>query len=71
MGAIVTWADGYGRWHASVPLSDSQNADARRARVAILAELEQRSGRHWDPGAVHITRYAVDYTANTAKYRET
>jgi hypothetical protein len=40
MEQIVTWADGYGVWHASVPIdSDSE----KRARDAILDELRIRS----------------------------
>lgn len=39
---VTTWADGFGIWHASVPLSGSRHKDALTARRAIIAELEQR-----------------------------
>lgn len=35
------WADGYGVWHASVPISTPQR-QARDARRLIWAELEAR-----------------------------
>lgn len=39
-GAVKTWADGFGRWYASVP---GDCADPRRrARDAIRRELEAR-----------------------------
>jgi hypothetical protein len=37
----VTWADGYGRWHASVSLAHGPSA-AHIARQAIREELRQR-----------------------------
>ncbi|MFD1716730.1 hypothetical protein [Georgenia deserti] len=37
--SVKTWADGYGRWYATVPVGP----DAReRARAAIVNELKQR-----------------------------
>ena len=39
---IETWADGLGRWHARVPVSGNENANARLAHAAILWELAQR-----------------------------
>jgi hypothetical protein len=54
----VTWADGFGRWHASVPLTDSPLRDALAARRAILAELQARA----PIGAnivIHVTRERV------------
>jgi len=53
-----TWADGFGVWHASVPISGSPMRDALTARKAILAELEARE-RHLDPSRVHVTREHV------------
>jgi len=38
----VTWADGLGVWHASVPMSGSRRKDAREARRAIRSELSAR-----------------------------
>lgn len=37
----TTWADGFGNWHASVPLSDPIT-EARQARAAIRAEMKAR-----------------------------
>lgn len=54
---ITTWADGYGVWHASVPLSGSRHKDALAARRAILAELRERG--HIDPSAIRVTRERV------------
>lgn len=51
-----TWADGFGIWHASVPLSGFPLSDALAARKLIIAELEQREGPNFDPRTVHVTR---------------
>jgi hypothetical protein len=64
-----TWADGFGRWHASVPLTANALADANRARALIIAELTEREGPHFDPSTVHVTRTAVTGHA-TATYSE-
>lgn len=67
---IVTWADGYGVWHASVPVdTDSE----RRAREAILDELRVRSHpSHMDFAYKHMT-VTLDRITNhgTVIYRET
>lgn len=42
------WADSFGRWHASVPISDSRNRDAHTARKAIRDALDERGERHPD-----------------------
>jgi len=66
---IQTWADGFGRWHASVPLSGSRAKDAAVARRAIQAELTERYAPNYDRGTLHITRWNV--TAHgTAHYGE-
>lgn len=39
---VITWADGYGTWHASVPLTDSPMLDAQSASKAIKEELVAR-----------------------------
>lgn len=57
--AVQTWADGFGRWHASVPLTNSRQRDAMAARKAIDAELEERLAPHYDPRALHVTRERV------------
>ena len=66
---VTTWADGYGRWWASVPLSGSRHRDAPRARRAIVAELEARGGPCFDASAVRVERAHVT-NHGTAKYRE-
>lgn len=47
--ANSTWADGYGRWHASVPLSGSWRKDAAAARKLIMDELFARSAPNVRP----------------------
>ena len=64
----TTWADGFGVWHASVPISGSPQRDVMLARKAILAELEQRV-RYLDPSRVHVTREHVT-NHGTAHYVE-
>lgn len=63
------WADGFGVWHASVPLTGSPHADALHARRLIIAELVQREGPNFDPSRVHVTREAVT-NHGTVKYKE-
>lgn len=72
MANVTTWADGFGIWHASVPLSGSPQRDAMAARKAILAELRMRYeawNRPLDASAVHVTRERVT-NHGTAIYRE-
>lgn len=65
---VTTWADGYGRWHASVPLSTNPRGDAMRARRAIRAEMEARD--EIGPGyRVRVARERVT-PHGTAIYRE-
>lgn len=66
---ITTWADGFGIWHASVPLTDNPEADADTARQAIIAELTPREGPGFAPARVQVTREMVT-NHGTAKYRE-
>lgn len=49
------WADGFGIWHASVPLSGSRQKDALAARSAIVTALAEREGPRFDPSRVHVT----------------
>lgn len=70
MNKVTTWADGFGRWHASVPLSDSRQRDAMTARRAILAELEERYAPNFDPRNFSVTREHVT-NHGTAIYVET
>lgn len=42
MNKVTTWADGYGVWHVSVPITDNRRKDAMTARRAIREELDAR-----------------------------
>jgi hypothetical protein len=64
-----TWADGFGRWHASVPLTDRPHADALRARKLIIDALTEREGPGFDPRRVHVTRERVT-NHGTVVYQE-
>ena len=66
---IETWADGFGVWRASVPLSGSASVDANKARKAIILALEERSERNFDPRSISVTRERVT-NHGTAVYRE-
>jgi hypothetical protein len=64
---VKTWADGFGVWHASVPLSGSASRDAMRARRQIRAELDARGvSEHY---RLRVTRERVT-NHGTAVYRE-
>ena len=63
------WADGFGVWHASVPLSGSRQRDAALARKMIRAELAERYAPNFDLRVVGVTRVTVGMLG-TAVYRE-
>lgn len=65
----TTWADGFGVWHASVPLSGSPRRDAMAAREAIRTELEARYAPNYDPSTLHVTRERITLHG-TVVYRE-
>ena len=71
MESIKTWADGFGTWHASVPITGDDAHDAATAHAAIVNELTQRQG----PLPVDYTRMRVVRTEltdfGTAQYKET
>ena len=67
MPKITTWADGFGIWHASVPLSGSRHKDAMTARKAILKELAARNVS--DDYRLRVTRERIT-NHGTAHYRE-
>ena len=67
MNKVVTWADGFGIWHASVPLSGSRHKDALAARKAIRDELTARGVSPDYP--LKVTREHVTFHG-TAHYRE-
>lgn len=65
---VTTWADGFGVWHASVPLGNGDEANI--AKAAILAELAQRgdarfAAEHMHVEAEHVTNHG------TVVFRET
>lgn len=72
---IDTWADGFGRFYARVPVSNDQKSDKRLARAAIIREINDR-------GPVKpVTRreikveeapdyYNTEYSGATITYRE-
>ncbi|MGH3499629.1 MAG: hypothetical protein ACRDQA_01815 [Nocardioidaceae bacterium] len=63
----TVWADKFGNWWASVPLSGSAARDARKARSAIHEQLAERSG---DPSTI-VVRVKLDHATNDAAiYRE-
>ena len=67
MNKITTWADGFGIWHASVPLSGSRHKDAMTARKAIRDEL---TARGVTPNYIlKVTRERIT-NHGTAHYRE-
>ena len=68
--ATRTWADGYGRWHATVPVSGHPLRDANRARRLIIGELSQREGSKFDPRAVHVTRGEFSHQDKVVEYVE-
>ncbi len=68
--ALRTWADGYGRWHATVPTSGHPLRDANRARRLIIDELSQREGSGFDPRTVHVTRGEFRQNDNVVEYVE-
>ncbi len=68
MNGTTTWADGLGRWHAAVPWTGCNQADAALARAAIQGELNAR-GEAGDGWRLHVKRYAVT-SDGTAEYGE-
>jgi len=66
---VKVWADGFGVWHASVPLDGSPATQAATARRLIRTALEERYAPNYDPRTLHVTR---ERTTNhgTAIYRE-
>lgn len=68
--ATRTWADGFGRWHASVPTSGHPLRDANRARRMIITELAQREGSTFDPRTVHVTRDHFRFNDAAVVYSE-
>lgn len=65
----TTWADGFGVWYASVPLTDKPRADAIKARKLIQEALTEREGPKFDPTAVHVTKERVT-NHGTVIYKE-
>jgi len=61
------WADGFGVWHAAVPISGSAGKDAAAARKLIRTELDARGVSASYP--LHVTREQIT-NHGTVKYRE-
>jgi hypothetical protein len=55
--APSTWADGFGIWHAAVPVTGNARADVATARRLIKDELVARSA----PDATPVFRIKVKY----------
>lgn len=53
------WADGFGVWHASVPITGSRQRDALAARRLIVEALSERYAPNYDPRTTHVTRERV------------
>ena len=51
---IGTWADGFGIWHARVPLNTDRRASKRLAKAAILFEIQLRQAAYCPPSAVKL-----------------
>lgn len=66
---VTTWADGFGNWHASVPLGASRQAEAREARRAIIAELSERYA-DYDARTLHVHRAGLPTNHGTVTYSE-
>lgn len=70
MPEITTWADGYGVWHASVPVSDDSESVAWDAIFLELAERANETSvtfaaKYMTVTSEHITNHG------TRVYRET
>lgn len=65
----AVWADNFGIWHASVPLSGSSQKDALAARKLIRAELTERYAPNYDPSTLHVTLERIT-GHGTAIYKE-
>lgn len=53
------WADGFGQWHASVPLQGSPTREALAARALIKAAIIARAPRGTIRPYFHVTRKGV------------
>lgn len=68
---VNAWADGFGNWHAVVPLSNDEKSNRQLAQAAILWQLNDRQP------AIRVTRKALpvrlvetNYVIQTAHYTE-
>lgn len=58
--SIKTWADGFGRWYAAVPVEHNDGTGSRlAARSAIRDALFAREGRRGETVAEFVTRIPV------------
>lgn len=54
---IRTWADGFGTWHAQVPVSvGCRSIQKNKAHKAIALELSAREAPGWNPARLKVER---------------
>lgn len=68
--ATRVWADGFGRWHATVPVSGHPLTDANKARRLIIAALSEREGPKFDPRRVRVSRGEFSHQDAVVEYAE-
>jgi hypothetical protein len=67
-GRIRVWADGFGIWHARVPLSMAFPMGA--AKIAIRLALQERAPRDEQVPMPHVRVVFRDEENNTVEYME-
>lgn len=71
---VHTWADGFGRWYARVPVDfsgqESRRKGAERARKAIRRELVDRDEIRGPWYRVRLETYETDKVNGTETFRE-
>ena len=61
MTSVNVWADGFGLWHASVPIKPDSTPnslwrEARSAIVDAITEREQRAGDTWSDARMRVSQ---------------
>lgn len=67
-GRVRVWADGFGIWHARVPLSMVHPMGA--AKIAIRMALQERAPRDEQVPMPHVRVVTRDEENNTVEYME-
>lgn len=68
---ITAWADGFGLWHARVPLSNDPKSDKILARAAIAWHLNDSGPPiRVKLSALPLTLVSTDFETLTAEYKE-